>query len=138
MIFEATVQYNTTNSKGKECVAKEKYVIENETLFRIVENIMYNKFRDYQGVDVTAIRRTHIKEVVNQRTLVDDRVFMATLIDTFTDDDGVEKETKYDILFYAKDIDSAHSYIKDYVKQGYGMSIVSIKLTKYKDIVVCP
>ena len=46
-----------------------------------------------------------------------------------------EKPIKYKILFYSKSFDSAKAFISEYSQQGYDMSLVSLKLTAFKDVI---
>lgn len=67
--------------------------------------------------DVISIKRSKITEIVNNKE--DDKYFFkATLVDTFTDDNGKEKEIKYYLLVCAKDTTEANKLILDHIKQG--------------------
>ena len=136
MLYEAKVSYKTLNDEGKEVLKKEQYVVENCECFAQVEEKMYEAFNydNYKETDVTDIKRSRIKELTNTRELEADKVFMAELQDTFTTDDGVEKKTKYKIVFFSRNIDTAMTYITDYVKQGYDMLLVTLKETKFIDV----
>lgn len=136
MLYEAKVSYKTLNDEGKEVLKKEQYVVENCECFAQVEEKMYEAFNydNYKETDVTDIKRSRIKELANTRELEADKVFMAELQDTFTTDDGVEKKTKYKIVFFSRNIDTAMTYITDYVKQGYDMLLVTLKETKFIDV----
>lgn len=134
MLYEAKVQYKTRNDNGEEIVKKEWYVVENEERFSDVEHKLIEEFDTYVNeFDVTDIKRSRIKEIANGRDNADDKLFMAELQDTFMTDDGVEKEIKYKVLFFSLNIDTAMSYINQYIKQGYNMSLISLKKTKFID-----
>ena len=132
MIHEAQVQFTQDEKTVKENVLTEGF-----DLFAEVEAKLIEEYSGYEDVDVTAIKRSKIKEIANartERTADDDLIFTATLVDVFLNDDGSEKETKYDIAFFSKNMDTAHAYIKEYVSQGYNLAIKGIKETKFVDV----
>lgn len=134
MIYEATVMYVSPDDRGNERNNKESYILENQDLFTQVESKLYEEFEGYKDFDVVAIKRSNIKEIANQRTNNDDVIWQAELQDIFHDDDGNEKLLKYKILFFSKTYESANTFITEYAKQGYDMSLVSLKLTKFIDV----
>lgn len=134
MIYEATISYLDLNDKGEERTAKETFIVENEELFAHVENKLLEEFSAYKNIDVTAIKRSKLREVANARSSVEDKIFTATLVDVFLNDDGSEKETKYTIAFFAKNITAANEFVNEYVKQGYDMSVTAIKETNISDV----
>ena len=136
MLYEAKVSYKTTDEKGAEVLKKEWYVIANAECFAQVEQKMYESFNYscFKDVDVTDIKRSRIKELANYRNGIDEKLFVAEVQDTFTTDDGVEKELKYKILFFSTNMDDAMTFINEYIKQGYDMTLVSLKETKFKDV----
>ncbi len=84
--------------------------------------------------DVFSIIRSKIKEIVNDKE-EDKPFFKATVTDTFTDEDGNEKENKYFILVCAKDIPEANKIMEDYLRQGFDMKIDGIVKTKILDVI---
>ena len=136
MLYEAKVSYTTRDDEGREVLKKESYVVENCVLFANVEERLYGVF-DYstiKGFDVTDIKRSRIKELANRREMDEQKLFMAEVQDVFTTDDGQEKPIKYKVLFFAEDIARAMSFINEYITQGYDMTLVSLKETKFKDV----
>lgn len=136
MLHEVKVSYKKRGDDGNDVIRKESYVVENCDTFSQVEERLFTEF-DYSYIDdfdVTDIKRSRIKEIANQRESADDRLFMAELQDTFITDDGAEKEIKYKILFFSTNIDSAMSYINRYIEQGYDMTLISLKKTKFIDV----
>ena len=133
MLYEAKVSYKTRNDEGQEVLKKEQYVVEECEYFAQVEEKMYKAFDydNFKETDVTDIKRSRIKEIANGRSSADERLFMAEVQDTFTTDEGTEKELKYKILFYATNIESAMDFICEYIKQGYNMKLVSLKKTNF-------
>lgn len=135
MIYEATITFTKPDDKGDEKTFKESYILENQNLFTQVESKLYEEFEGYKDFDVVAIKRSNIKEIANQRTSNDDVVWQAEVQDICHDDEGNEKFLKYKILFFSKTYESANTFITEYAKQGYDMSLVSLKLTKFIDVI---
>jgi len=136
MLHEVKVQYKTRNDDGNEVTKKDWYIVDNCNLFcevehKVFKNFNYDTIKDF---DVTDIKRSRIKEVANTRSSDNEKMFMAEVKDTFTTDDGVEKEIKYKVVFFSTDIDKALSFIIEYMEQGYDMSLIGLKKTKYVDL----
>lgn len=134
MIYEATISYVKIDTNGNDKTVKEQYIIENADLFTEVEMRMHNNFGTLPNYDVTAIKRSRIHEVCNVRDDEDDKIYVATLVDTFTNEDGSEKEVKYQVAFFADDIANAHAFIEKYADQGYNMRISGIKETSFINV----
>lgn len=133
MIYEASVQYTGRDNDGNDITVKEKYVLEDEPSFSSVEERLYKIFLD-KDFDVTAIKRSKIKEIANRRVGQEDLMWISEVQDVFHDDAGNEKYMKYKILFYSRTFDTAKTFITEYIKQGYDMTLVSLKLTKFIDV----
>lgn len=132
MIYEAQITYKTTNDKGVEVTRKENYVVLDVDKFGQVETWLFDKFaQTHDCFDVVAVKRSKIMEVANSSKSDDDLIWCAELQDVFHDDEGNEKYTKYKILLFAKTFDGAKAFISEYAKQGYDLSLVSLKLTKF-------
>lgn len=134
MIYEAQVQYYGVNEKGNEVMERENLIVEDLMTFGDVEELLYLKFQDYKAVDVVSIKRSKVKEIANEKSNIDDMIWMAELQDKFMRDDGKEVEMKYKILFFSETFDTAKSFIGEYSKQGYDMTLVSLKLTNFSDV----
>ena len=134
MIYEAQVQYYGVNAKGNEAIERENYIVEDLMTFGDVEELMYLIFQEHKAVDVVSIKRSKVKEIANEKSNIDDMIWMAELQDKFMRDDGKEVEMKYKILFFSKTFDTAKSFIGEYIKQGYNMILVSLKLTNFCDV----
>ena len=136
MIYEGTISYVGIDNRGNDKAIKENYVLQGKETFSDAEECLYKDFEEYHltDFDVIALKRSSIKEIANERTNDNDLLWIAEMQNTFTDDNGVEKVTKYKVLFYSQTFDSAKTFISNYVKQGYDLDLVSLKLTKFKDI----
>lgn len=134
MIHEVTIAFTVAGKNGEGKTVKEQYLVDNCNLFAEVEDAMYVGFDGYKDLDVIAVKRSRIKEIINTRQSEDDLIWMAELQDTFVDDDGKEKYIKYKVVLYSKTFDTAKAFISEYIKQGYNLALVSLKLTKFEEV----
>lgn len=134
MIYEGTISYTTINDKGNDVSKKEQFILENAESFTHAEEQLCDYGSGLTAIEVIAIKQSKIKEIANERTSDDEKIFLATLVDVFLNDDGSEKELKYTIAFFSKNMDSAHAYIREYASQGYNMSITKIVKSKFDDV----
>lgn len=137
MIYEGTIRYETITKKGNTKVVRESYLIENVDTFSQAEIALttYAHALNIQEVDVSLLKRSKIKEIANHGGKLKSPMFVATLIDVFTDDSGNEKEINYDIAFFAPNIQEAHNFIIYYTEQGYCMEMKSLKKAKFIDVI---
>lgn len=132
MIYETTITYTDGEGKSK----RESYVLNAMSTFTEVEAKLNEEFGMFENFDVTAIKRSKIAEIANTRTNEKDSLWVAELMYTFYDDTtDTEKPVKYKILFYSETFDSAKTFISNFSQQGYEMSLVSLKLTNFKDVI---
>lgn len=133
MFYEIKLKRKGINAKGEEKEIKEHFILDAETH----GDAETQGYALYEGteVDVFAVFRSGYYEIVNEKE--DDKPFFkATVIDTFTDDNGKEKEIKYAMLVCAADLTQAHDIMKEYLKQGYdNMRLDEIKRTKITDYI---
>lgn len=134
MIHEVTIAFTVAGKNGEGKTVKEQYLVDNCNLFAEVEDAMYVGFDGYKDLDVIAVKRSRIKEIINTRQSEDDLIWMAELQDTFVDDDGKETYIKYKVVLYSKTFDTAKAFISEYIKQGYNLALVSLKLTKFEEV----
>lgn len=135
MIYEGTIKYEKTTEKGNTKVVRESYLVENAETFSDAEYALYNQNKDCVGIEVVALKRSKIKEIAKHAGKLDTAMFIATLTDVFTDDNGNEKELNYDIAFFAPNIQEAHNFIIYYTEQGYCMEMRSLKQAKFIDVI---
>jgi hypothetical protein len=133
-MYEIQITFVKVDSKGNDLNMKENLILEHAESFADAEQIGYDYGSGLTGLDVVAIKRSKIKEIANERTSDDEKIFLATLVDVFLNEDGSEKEMKYTIAFFSKSMASANAYINEYAKQGYNMSITKIVESKYDDV----
>lgn len=134
MIYEGTITFIQVDDKGIDRAKKQMFVIDNAEIFFDAENRLYKYADGLTAADVVAVKRSKVKEIVNERKTEDDLIWLTELQDVFLTDEGEEKELRYRVLVFAKTFDDAKAILSEYIKQGYSMEIVSIKKTKFDDV----
>lgn len=136
MIYEGTITYVTIDKNGNDKNVKDSFILDNVETFGEVENRLYDDFGSLTNFDVTSIKRSKLKEIVNKRSDEEERIFVADVAYTFIDEESEEEKIIiYKMALYAKNYDEAYKTILNYLKQGYqDMEIVSLKKTSFVDI----
>lgn len=138
MNWEASISTTVVNDKGNDKVLKRSFILENYESFLDVEKKLYEEFGAETGFEVLAIKKSKLREIVNERPAGDEdcKVFFATICDFFTDDNDVTKEIKYTVALFAHDINEAHQAVKQYMSQGLeDMELKQLKETKINDVI---
>lgn len=137
MIYEGTITYIARDKNGNDKQVKESYIIDNVETFAEVEEMLYQEFEDLTDIDVVAIKRSNINEIIKPKTTEGENVWIADIVQMFTDENGVEKEMRYKFAFFSMYPDTAFQYVREYLKQGYtDMELVGLKRTRFEDIFV--
>jgi len=135
MIYETSIKTTTIDNKGNEKVVTSRYIIENAELFAEAEKKLYQEFGNETGFEVTGIKISKLKEIINEAPQDDTecKIYFATIIDRFYDADKDETtETQYTVALHAHDINEAYKAIDQYMKQGMeDMELIGLKCTKY-------
>lgn len=136
MIYEVQVTYTKFDEeKQTEKSVKENFIINEAESFSSAELQAFGYCMAFKDAEVVAIKQSKIKEIANERKNTDDTLWLAEMQDVFIDDNGNEKPTKYRVLFHSQTYESANAFITDYAKQGYDMQLVSLKLTKFSEVI---
>lgn len=130
MFYELTLRHDNPET-GKS--VQEKYIVKDCEIFAEAE---CKGLEMYNGeCDVTAIRRSQIREFVNDSSK-GELIFYATIVDVFLKDDGTEKELVYNVAVWANDIAEAQKTTKEYMEQGLNdMKLKGINQTKFIDVI---
>lgn len=135
-MYELQINYVTVDNRGNDRNVKENLVLLNATSFAEAEETGYKYGDGLTDIDVVSIKRSKIKEVLNERSKETDLIWQAELMTLFYDDDGNEKQIKYKTILFAPTFDSAKAFVTEYMRQGYDdMSLVSLKLTKFNEVI---
>ena len=135
MIWESTISHIVRDG-DKEVLKKEKYLLENCENFAEVEHKMLAIFNHYTNLDVVAIKRSKVSEIINRRNFMGDKIFEATISDVFVDENENEKNINYLMILCADSFDAALPKILNYINQGYNMELVRLRKTSIEDILV--
>lgn len=130
MLFESKIKVEKTLDSGEVKEVTEHFILDAE-LFGEAEKRMFEEYPSLK-IDVFAVYRSKIREIINEKE--DDKPFFkAVVIDIFTDDNGKEKETKYEVLVCAENVAQATAITMEYLKQGYDLRLDEVKRTKIVD-----
>lgn len=134
MYYQIKLKRTIIDNRGNDKTINEDYLCDVE----LHGEAEMKGFELFNGeCDVTTVKRVqNLREFVNEEQEYDTDIYMATLIDTFTNDDGNESETKYNVAVYAKDINDANKLLNEYLKQGLSdLTLVCIKKTKIVELI---
>ena len=135
MIYETKCSFIKVDDNGNDKVVKERYIVEEAENFGDAEKQTYDFCDGETDLDVIDVKRSKIKEILNSRDTGDDKIFVADIADVQHNDDGEEVELVYKVALFALNVDAAYNYIKSYLKQGYNMTLVGLKKTKYNEVI---
>ena len=135
MTYEIQAQFTRIDSKGNDKVIKGKYMVENAETFGDAETQGYDYCDGEKDLEIVAIKRSKVREIVNKRNTDDDRVWVADIADVRTNDEGEELEIVYKVALYATSWDDANAKVKKYLDQGFDMTILAIKKTKFLEVI---
>ena len=82
MIYEATISYAIIDKNGNDKTVKESYIFENTDTFAEVETMAYETFGTLSAIDVIAIKRSRLQEIINNRETETQSVFTVDVADT--------------------------------------------------------
>ena len=117
MYYEITDRVKRVKDDGTEKEVNERYITDCLTFAEAEQKGMEAYSADNVDGDVVAVKRSNVKEIVNENEKKQ-HYFKATIVDTFTDDNGNDKELKYYVLIRADNLTEATSKANDYLRQG--------------------
>lgn len=123
------------DKNGADKVSVELYLIKNAETFGDAENQLLLEFNN--ECDVIDLKQyTKLMEVANEPNDTDEKLFKVVIVSIFVDEEsGDRKETKYDTLFWAKNVKDATNKASEYMNQGMAdMFVHSVIQTKIIDI----
>lgn len=137
-MYEIQITFVKVDSKGNDRNIKKSLILEHAESFSDAEQIGYDYGSGLAGLDVISIKRSKLKEIVNEKPFNDDtcKIYVAQIVDHFVDMETEEtKDIKYSVALFAHDMKEAHQAIEQYMKQGLeDMDLVGIKETKFNDV----
>ena len=133
-MYEIKISYVTVDKNGNDKMVRESLILEHAESFADAEQIGYDYGSGLTAIDVTDVKRSKLKEVLNERSSNEEQIWMAELMDIFVDDEGNEKPIKYKTIIFATTFDKAKAFVSEYIKQEYNLELISLKLTKFNDV----
>jgi hypothetical protein len=135
MYFEVTIKHSITDKKGNDKEVSAKYLVENQELFAEAE--LKALGLSLNNIDVTDIKRSKIREFANNPTGAEkEAIYIAIIVDTFTDEKGNEKKIQYPVGLYAISLTDANKVITEYMAQGLAdMECEDIKKSNFEAVI---
>ena len=137
-MYEIQITFTEVDQKGNDRTRKENLILEHAESFADAEQIGYDYGSGLTALDVVSVKRSKLKEIVNERPFNDEtcKIYVAQIVDHFVDLETEEtKDIKYSVALFAHDMNEAHKAIEQYMKQGLeDMDLVSIKETNFTDV----
>lgn len=138
MFYHVKVQFTNVNENGATIKEKHEVLVDNCEFFAEAEKKASDEFINdgYGDVEVTNMKRSNIMEFANSPQGGDDEnIYTATIVSIFVEENGKEKETKYNVGVFAKSVNEATSIVQQYMKMGLqDMRLVSVKETKIESV----
>lgn len=117
MYYEITVKVRRLTGKGAGKEVTERYITDCSLFSEAEAKGLHLLAEDSLEGDVVAIRRSNVREIVNGEE-DKESFFRATIVDVFIDDNGKEKELKYNVLVKADSLAEATGKANGYMRQG--------------------
>ena len=137
-MYEIQITFVEVDSKGNDRNRKQNLILEHAESFANAEEIGYDYGSGLTAIDVVSIKRSKLKEIVNERPFGDEtcKIYVAQIVDHFVDVDTEEtKDIKYSVALFAHDMKEAQQAIEQYMKQGLeDMDLIGIKETNFTDV----
>lgn len=106
----------------KEVFAEAEYAV-----MHLLEG--YRTDGTVDSFEIQGLKLSVVKEIVTQYQ--GESTFIASLRDTFLQDDGTEKVTRYKVLLWASNIAEAMTHTREIAQQGYNMQIDGLREVSY-------
>lgn len=140
MFYHIKLNYEAVAGKGTNVNKNEEYLVKDCELHAEAEQRGYEHASEYQfnEPDVTSVKRSNIREFVNEVANYDeDIIYDAIIADVYINEKtGKEKELKYHVGVFAKNMDDATKKVYEYMKQGLNdMRFIGVKETKILEII---
>lgn len=135
MIYEIQVQFTKIDGNGNEKAIKEKYIIAESRWFGEAEAKGLSYCDGENDLDIVAIKRSKLREIINKRTSDEQNIYVAEVEDVRTNEDGEETEIVYKVALFAINMDDAYTLVKEWLTQGYDMIMLGVKKVKIKDVI---
>lgn len=132
MYFEVQVGITIIDEKGKQKDVQENHIIDGCEFFAQAETAI---MQHYEGdCDVLAIKKSKIKEFINDKKSEDEDIYVTTITQTY-ELNGKTTKMKYKVALYATSIQEATQKTQHYMAQGLDdMVCEEMKKTDFMDV----
>lgn len=137
MIYETSIKTIIVDRNGNDKTLVSRYITENAELFGEVESKLYEEFGNETGFEVATIKISKLREIINEAPQGDTecKIYFATIVDVFVDDNENIKEIPYTIALFAHNMTEAKAAVDQYMSQGLeDMELKKITETKVKSV----
>ena len=135
MYHEVTIKHHVEGAGGTMRAETSRIIVGNALLFAEAE-YKAMQWADDDGAEVTAIKRSGIREFANGSS-DGKRIYFLTLQQLEKDEKtGKEKTLRYTVGLYANDMTGAKANAERYMSQGLdGLEMVGINQTKFREVI---
>lgn len=135
MYFETSNKITVVDKKCNDRQVVEKILVKDINLFSEAELKSIEWYNNEN--EVVAIKMlSKLMDFANERTHLEEAIYMATIESLFVDDDDNEKKTRYNVGIYALSLEEATKVATDYMRGGMNdLSLVSIKKTRIIEVI---
>lgn len=110
----------------------ETYILNRDLFSQAEYDVNAFLFNDntVEELEIQSLRLSPIKEIADQYE--GQYSYIATLKDTYHDDEGNEKSMRYKVLLWADDLTSATHNVRQLQREGYDMQVEGLKEVDYE------
>ncbi len=131
MYFELSLKRTIIDKKGNDKYVTEKWLVGGVSSFGEAEQKGIDLYNN--EADIIAVKISPIEFLINKKSN-DEQSIYYVVIENIREEDGKEKTTYMKAILYAKDITEAMSIANNYVCTYMTDTLVSVKKTKFTDI----
>ena len=112
----------------------ETYILDKEVFAQAEYEVMslltnHKEEGIVDSFELLGIKVAAVKEIITQ--FEGEHSFIASLRDTYLQEDGTEKTVRYKVLLWANSISEAMSHTRDIARQGYDLQIDGLREVNY-------
>ena len=112
----------------------ETYILDKEVFAQAEYEVMslltnHKEEGIVDSFELLGIKVAAVKEIITQ--FEGEHSFIASLRDTYLQEDGTEKTVRYKVLLWANNISEAMSHTRDIARQGYDLQIDGLREVNY-------
>lgn len=126
MYYETKVKF-TEKETGE--VVRQGLIVEAE-LFGEAEMQSFYYAQGATDIDVEAVKRSAVREFVNKRQGMGEKIYFARLSSDTIDDKGNKKKAFYTVALFAASFDEAKNITNGYLSQGLDDMVIESMATK--------